>query len=95
MGQNQEERRNEIQLSPEGIDAEIRVWESIKSCNYSERSVIFNRNVNVDNVLIQLYKAKKERKLVELKTYSLYVNYMTEEEKREMQRKVLNNPNNN
>ena len=66
-------------FSSEGIEAEIKVWELIKSCNYSDKSFLFKRNINVDNVLKELYKAKEQKKLVELKTKSLFVKYWTEE----------------
>jgi uncharacterized protein (DUF1697 family) len=84
----QEERqRNKIILSPQDIEKEIKIWESIKSCGYSERSSIFRRNIDVDDVLTKLYKAKKDDKTVEITTHIFYVNYLSEEEKREIERK--------
>ena len=84
------ERKNLLMFSSEGIEAEIKVWELIKSCNYSDKSFLFKRNINVDNVLKELYKAKEQKKLVELKTKSLFVNYWTEEEiKKYVEKKIL------
>ena len=77
------ERKNLLMFSSEGIEAEIKVWELIKSCNYSDKSFLFKRNINVDNVLKELYKAKEHKKLVELKTKSLFVKYWTEKEIKE------------
>ena len=75
----EDKRENLLMFSSEGIEAEIKVWELIKSCNYSDKSFLFKRNINVDNVLKELYKAKEQKKLVELKTKSLFVKYWTEE----------------
>ena len=75
----EDKRKNLLMFSSEGIEAEIKVWELIKSCNYSDKSFLFKRNINVDNVLKELYKAKEQKKLVELKTKSLFVKYWTEE----------------
>jgi hypothetical protein len=84
------ERKNLLMFSSEGIEAEIKVWELIKSCNYSDKSFLFKRNINVDNVLKELYKAKEKKKVVELKTKSLFVNYWTEEEiKKYVEKKIL------
>ena len=84
------ERKNLLMFSSEGIEAEIKVWELIKSCNYSDKSFLFKRNINVDNVLKELYKAKEQKKVVELKTKSLFVNYWTEEEiKKYVEKKIL------
>lgn len=90
MGNDEIDRKRSglISLSPDAIDGEIKFWESIKSCNYSDRSLIFKRAIDVDNVLRQLYKAKKERKLVDLTIKSLYIEYETEEEKREREERV-------
>ena len=74
-----------ITLSPESIEAEIRVWESIKTCDFTQKSVIFNKTINVDNVLFQLRKAKNDRKIVEIKTRSLYTYYYSDEERRQDQ----------
>jgi hypothetical protein len=83
-------RKNLLMFSSEGIEAEIKVWELIKSCNYSDKSFLFKRNINVDNVLKELYKAKEKKKVVELKTKSLFVNYWTEEEiKKYVEKKIL------
>jgi hypothetical protein len=83
-------RKNLLMFSSEGIEAEIKVWELIKSCNYSDKSFLFKRNINVDNVLKELYKAKEQKKVVELKTKSLFVNYWTEEEiKKYVEKKIL------
>ena len=57
----------------EKIDEEIKIWESIKSCNYSDKSVIFNKNINVDEILKQLNKAKQEKKFQLLETWPLSV----------------------
>ena len=76
-------------FSPEAIDGEIKIWESIKSYGYSQKSAIFQKNINVNNVLSQLYKAKKDNKVVDIKTQPLYVYYKSEEEKREEERKRL------
>ena len=73
-------RKNLLMFSFEGIEAEIKVWELIKSFNYSDKSFLFKRKINVDNVLKELYKAKEQKKVVELETKSLFVNYWTEEE---------------
>ena len=59
----------------EKIDEEIKIWESIKSCNYSDKSVIFNKNINVDEILMQLNKAKPEKKFERLETWPLSVHY--------------------
>ena len=65
---------------PEEIDDEIKFWESIKSCNYSQKSILFDKIINVDDILIQLYKAKQDKKEVKLETFSLSVYYKTIEE---------------
>jgi hypothetical protein len=84
------ERKNLLMFSSEGIEAEIKVWELIKSCNYSDKSFLFKRNINVHNILKELYKAKEKKKVVELKTKSLFVNYWTEEEiKKYVEKKIL------
>ena len=57
----------------EKIDEEIKIWESIKSCNYSDKSVIFNKNVNVDEILKQLNKYKQEKIFKNLETWPLSV----------------------
>ena len=57
------------------IDEEIKIWESIKSCNYSDKSVIFNKNVNVDEILKQLNKYKQEKIFKNLETWPLSVGY--------------------
>ena len=59
----------------EKIDEEIKIWESIKSCNYSDKSVIFNKNVNVDEILKQLNKYKQEKIFKNLETWPLSVGY--------------------
>ena len=59
----------------EKIDEEIKIWELIKSCNYSNKSVIFNKNINVDEILKQLNKAKQEKKFDGLETWPLSVHY--------------------
>ena len=70
---------------PEEIDGEIKLWESIKSCNYSQRSVMFNTNIDVDNILKQLSKAKQDKKAVKLEIRPLHVYYQSEEEKRKLE----------
>jgi hypothetical protein len=86
----EDKRKNLLMFSSEGIEAEIKVWELIKSCNYSDKSFLFKRNINVDNVLKELYKAKEQKKVVELETKSLFVNYWTEEEiKKYVEKKIL------
>ena len=86
------ERKNLLMFSFEGIEAEIKVWELIKSFNYSDKSFLFKRKINVDNVLKELYKAKEQKKVVELETKSLFVNYWTEEEiKKYIEKKKLEN----
>ena len=74
-----------ITLSPEAVEAEIRVWESIKTCDFNQKSIIFNKTVDVDNVLYQLKKAKNDRKMVEIKAKSLYTYYYSDEERRQDQ----------
>jgi len=84
-----DKRENLLMFSFEGIEAEIKVWELIKSFNYSDKSFLFKRKINVDNILKELYKAKEQKKVVELKTKSLFVNYWTEEEIEEYIKKKL------
>ena len=67
---------------PEEIDEEIKFWESIKSCNYSQKSILFDKIINADDILIQLYKAKQDKKEVQLKTFDLSILYKTKEERR-------------
>ena len=67
---------------PEEIDEEIKFWESIKSCNYSQKSILFDKIINADDILIQLYKAKQDKKKVKLKTFDFSILYKTEEERR-------------
>lgn len=78
-------RRHEIMLSPEAIDGEIKLWESIKSCDYSQKSDIFRKYINVDLVLEQLHKAKQDNKVAKLETKSFYLYYLSEEEKRQIE----------
>ena len=59
----------------EQLDEEIKIWELIKSCNYSDKSVIFHKNINVDEILKQLNKAKQEKKFDGLETWPLSVYY--------------------
>ena len=65
---------------PEEIDEEIKFWESIKSCNYSQKSILFDKIINADDILIQLYKAKQDKKEVKLETFDFSILYKTEEE---------------
>ena len=67
---------------PEEIDEEIKFWESIKSCNYSQKSILFDKVINADDILIQLYKAKQDKKEVKLKTFDFSILYKTKEERR-------------
>ena len=67
---------------PEEIDEEIKFWESIKSCNYSQKSILFDKIINADDILIQLYKAKQDKKEVKLETFDFSILYKTEEERR-------------
>ena len=67
---------------PEEIDEEIKFWESIKSCNYSQKSILFDKIINADDILIQLYKAKQDKKEVQLKTFDFSIYYKTLEERR-------------
>ena len=67
---------------PEEIDEEIKFWESIKSCNYSQKSILFDKIINADDILIQLYKAKQDKKEVQLKTFDFSIYYKTKEERR-------------
>ena len=67
---------------PEEIDEEIKFWESIKSCNYSQKSILFDKIINADDILIQLYKAKQDKKKVKLKTFDFSILYKTKEERR-------------
>ena len=67
---------------PEEIDEEIKFWESIKSCNYSQKSILFDKIINADDILIQLYKAKQDKKEVQLKTFDFSILYKTKEERR-------------
>ena len=91
MGQNHKideidrKRKHEIMLSPEAIDGEIKIWESIKSCDYSQKSDIFRKYIDVDSVLKQLYKAKQDNKVVQLDTLAFYLYYLSEEEKRKLE----------
>jgi hypothetical protein len=91
MGQNHKideidrKRKHEIMLSPEAIDGEIQIWESIKSCDYSQKSDIFRKYIDVDSVLKQLYKAKQDNKVVQLDTLAFYLYYLSEEEKRKLE----------
>ena len=59
----------------QNIDEEINFWETIKACNYKDKSVIFNKNINVDEILIQLNKAKQEKKYEELEIWPVNVYY--------------------
>ena len=81
------ERKNLLMFSFEGIEAEIKVWELIKSFNYSDKSFLFKRKINVDNILKELYEAKEKKKVVEIQTRSLFINYMTEEERKKLEEK--------
>lgn len=67
---------------PEEIDEEIKFWESIKSCNYSQKSILFDKIINADDILIQLYKPKQDKKEVKLETFYFSIYYKTEEESR-------------
>ena len=67
---------------PEEIDEEIKFWESIKSCNYSQKSILFDKIINADDILIQLYKAKQDKKEVKLKTFDFSIYYKTLEKRR-------------
>lgn len=67
---------------PEEIDEEIKFWESIKSCNYSQKSILFDKIINADDILIQLYKAKQDKKEVKLKTFDFSIYYKTKKETR-------------
>ena len=67
---------------PEEIDEEIKFWESIKSCNYSQKSILFDKIINADDILIQLYKAKQDKKEVKLKTFNFSIYYKTKAETR-------------
>lgn len=82
MGNSNKKEPVSLTFTPSAIDGEIKVWESIKLSGYSERSSIFNQNIDVDNVLRQLYKAKKDNKVVKIRTDSLYIYYYSEEERR-------------
>ena len=75
------QRESNLMFSYEGIDAEIKVWESIKSCNYFKKSYLFKRKIDVDKILKELYRAKEAKKVVELTTESLFLHYMSEEER--------------
>lgn len=77
-----ERREGKIELLPSAINEEIKIWESIKSCKYSEKSIVFFKTIDVNNILNQLYKAKTDNKLVEMKAKPLYIYYYSEEEKR-------------
>ena len=77
----EKQRVSNLMFSYEGIDAEIKVWESIKSCNYFKKSYLFKRKIDVDKILKELYRAKEAKKVVELKTESLFLHYMSEEER--------------
>ena len=59
----------------QNIDEEINFWETIKACNYKDKSVIFNKNINIDKILIQLNKAKQEKKYEELEIWPVNVHY--------------------
>ena len=59
----------------QNIDEEINFWETIKTCNYKDKSVIFNKNINIDEILIQLNKAKQEKKYEELEIWPVNVYY--------------------
>ena len=75
-------RMENIIFIPEEIDEEIKFWESIKSCNYSQKSILFDKIINADDILIQLYKAKQDKKEVKLKTFDFSILYKTKEERR-------------
>ena len=77
-----ERREGLIELLPNEINKEIEIWESIRSCNYSGKSSVFNKTIDVDNILKQLYKAKSDNKFAILQTKPLYAYYYSEEEKR-------------
>ena len=83
----EDKRKNLLMFSSEGIEAEIKVWELIKSFNYSDKSFLFKRKINVDNILKELYEAKEKKKVVEIQTRSLFINYMTEEERKKLEKK--------
>lgn len=83
-----ERREEKIELLPSAINEEIKIWESIKSCKYSEKSIVFFRTIDVNNILNQLYKAKTDNKLVEMKTKPLYIYYYSEEEKRKAEEEI-------
>lgn len=82
MGQKNSNESNQTLFTPEAIDTEIKVWETIKSYGFSEKSIIFYKTINIDNILKQLYKAKNDHKILEIETKSLYIYYYSEEEKR-------------
>ena len=77
-----ERREEKIELLPSAINEEIKIWESIKSCKYSEKSIVFFKTIDDDNILIELYKGKTDNKLVVMQTRPLYFYYYLEEEKR-------------
>ena len=76
------ERIEKVVLSQNSIEEEIKIWESIKSCNYKEKSILFYKTVNIDEILEQLYKAKRDNKVVEMSAKSLNVYYYSEDERR-------------
>ena len=46
-----------------------------------KKSYLFKRKIDVDKILKELYRAKEAKKVVELKTESLFLHYMSEEER--------------
>ena len=88
MGQKNSNESNKTLFTPEAIDTEIKVWETIKSYGFSEKSIIFYKTINIDNILEQLYKAKNDHKILEIETRSLYINYFSEEEKRQFEEMI-------
>ena len=59
----------------QNIDEEINFWETIKACNYKDKSEKKNKNINIDEILIQLNKAKQEKKYEELEIWPVNVYY--------------------
>ena len=57
---NKERKRNTM-LSCEEIDNEIKFWETLKNKDYPEKSELFKKNIDIDEILKQLKKAKHDK----------------------------------
>ena len=79
-------RERNIDLSSEEIDNEMKFWETIKNCNYSQKSDLFRKNIDIDEILKQLNEAKLNKKDVYFFNASAFcIYYLSEEEKRKIE----------